>query len=469
MVGMLSPATKQGPILEPSGGDGAFVDSLIKAGVPASAIAVWDINPEVEAPLEAFGVEVEIGDSLLRADRKREFRGVIGNPPYLSKHSEYIRVNKGELGKIYGEIGAHDAYAMFTYLGVNALLPEGQLVFLISDTFLTLGVHRKFREWLVRETQIDSIVLLPGDTFADASVNVAILAVTRKKAAADHSIAFVDARGGAGVPEKAHKVDQATLSDVPGTLFNYEPGKRDTLNSIKALPKLIDIVDGGLGMHTGDNNRYLAVVAGRGVKARPAQETVTVDEIDGKTWRAYHKRGGSRRWYAPAEHAVRWDAASQASYGIPATARAGSVGAKPRAGVLVSGISARLTAREATLGALWESNKAFALFPKDPEKHPVEFLIAILNSQTYTDIVATLNHTVSLQVRHIKQLPLLPFSDAEIAELARLGRAAIDWVAANPTAEADPPQQADIDRLVSGAYKRGTSKAGNRSQDPQML
>lgn len=455
MVAMLSPASLAGPILEPSGGDGAFIDGLLRIGVPASRICVGDINPATEAPLAALGARVRIGDFLLpaAADETR-YAAVIGNPPYLNKQSDYIKANRRALNKAFRAIGVNDTYALFIYKALrDHLAPGGQLVFLVSDTFLTLGIHRRLREYLLANTTIDQIVLLPADTFPDAAVNTAILSVRNAAAGPGHVCVVADLRGQG---DQVYRVPQAGFAATPGMVFAFTVADRRSLWLAAAYPSLLTLLNGGLGMHTGDNARFLRQLSFPGEPAPRGRQlqTLPVAEADGSAWRMYHKKGGSQRWYGRAEHAVRWDEASRQAYGIPKTALAGiAEDGTASDGFVVSGVSARLAARTATPGALWESNKAFVFFPKDPKAYPVGFFLAVLNSDVYSGIANALNHTVSLQIRDIKRLPLLPFTKAEVRELARLGAAAASWVQRHPGVGA-PPQEGRINQIVSGVADR---------------
>lgn len=450
MVGMLTEANLSGAILEPSGGDGAFVQGLLAAGVSPNSIEVWDINKAVRSPLKRLGVRVRIGDALAYDGSKARFNVVIGNPPYLNKQSSYIKANRSWLRKRYARVGANDTYAMFTHLAGDMLAPDGQFVFLVSDTFLTLGIHERFRDWLLTEVRLDSITLLPSDTF-DASVHTAIISATKSAIPQGHQIQMFDARSDRNA--KPVLVDHSAVIARPGKVFSFGGDTERLLEIITRAPKLISVLHGGLGMHTGDNERYLAVVSDSGLAARGAQSVISRAQIDGESWRAYHKRGGDKRWYGPAEHAVRWDEESRKAYGVPTTATQGrNRNGKPRPGFVLSGISSRLAARRMTLDAMWESNKAFCFFPRSPRKHPVDFFVALLNSRLYSGIARVLNHTVSLQVRDVKRLPLLPFSDEEIRELARLGSAAARWSAGGGVG--DPPQQGRIDTIVDAAAAR---------------
>lgn len=449
MVRMLTPESLAGVILEPSGGDGAFVNGLQRVGVPGDRIHVVDINPDTRPALEALGVQVTIDDFLLgNCDTVAD--AVIGNPPYLNKQSDYVRAHRRELNARFAGVGVNDTYALFVYKALrDHVAPGGQLVVLVSDTFLTLGIHRKLREFLTQQTMIDSVTLLPADTFPDAAVRTAILAVRNEPAPPDHVTVVTDMRDG---QELVFRVPQADFGRMPGNVFAFTPTDQAALDLAVKHPPLFDLLDGGLGIQTGDNAKYLRKISVGVVSDRDRE--IAVADVDGVTWRAYHKTGGSRRWHGAAEHAIRWDVAAQQRYIIPATVMTGvDADGNTRAGFVIAGVSTRLAARTATPGALWESNKAFVFFPKDPDVYPVEFFIAVLNSRVYSEIANALNHTVSLQIRDIKRLPLLPFTIQEVRDLAWLGREAVAWSAAHPGV--DPvPQEVRINAIVDAAAAR---------------
>lgn len=457
MVKQISVANLSGRILEPSGGDGAIVKGILRAGIHPDQITVWDINPEVEQDLKDLEVAVQIGDALVREAAPGSFHAVVGNPPYLNKQSEYLKANRTWLKKRYAEIGAHDTYTMFTWQAVQNLASGGQLVFLVSDTFFSLGVHKKFRQWLLTNTRIDSLTLLPKDTFPGASVNTVIVSITATPAPSDHAIKMIDARkSGVARPPKPTLVPQAEVLATPGHVFLVNQMDRDDLAFAATLPSLMSVLDGGLGMFTRNNSKYLAVISDNGVPRTPVrknQATIDASQLDSKTWRAYHKRGGDIRWVAAVEHAIRWDDTSRAQYTTPQSATAGiDAEGKSRQGIAISGISSRLSARLATLGAMWESNKVFVVFPKDPIANPPLFILALLNSARYGRLASLTNHTVSLQIRDLRSLPLLPFTDAERAELAAQAALAIEATGAESNNM--KAIQAGIDQVVEQAWVR---------------
>ena len=117
MLDLLLNFDEQSKLLEPCGGDGAFVSVVSeKKLLKPNQITVWDINPEVKNYIEKFGVVFNLKDSLLETTFKEEdlfnkikkFTHIIGNPPYLNKQSSYIKKNKNKLRKIYDEIVANN-------------------------------------------------------------------------------------------------------------------------------------------------------------------------------------------------------------------------------------------------------------------------------------------------------------------------------------------------------------------------
>jgi hypothetical protein len=430
MMSLLAPFDGSSRVLEPSGGDGAFVSGLVERGVPGSAIEVWDVDPAAGEQVVSFGATFVCCDSLLdMPPGAGRFSHVVGNPPYLNKSSAYIRENRAALARRWGSVGASECYAMFIALAVEQLCDGGQLLFVVSDTFLTLGSHRKLRKLLLDSTQVDQVTLLPRGVFSDAAVATVVVAARKGCPVAGHEVVFTDLRDcDLGVYDgESVRVAQAELSALPGSLFVPSQVSRQLLEVAERSPKMVELLDGGLGMYTGDNAAFVAVVDdGDGPVVPPRGLSVVArDAVDGVVWRAYHKRGGAVRWFAPAEHAVRWDEQSRACYTVPVSAEVGDEG---RAGFVVSGVASGLSARLLTPGAMWESNKAFGLFPRDPDRFPPEFFVAALNSAWYRAVAKALNHTVSFQVRDVKALPMLPFTPAEVVELAGLGRLCVDGV-----------------------------------------
>lgn len=430
MLDLLSDFTAQSKLLEPCGGDGAFVSAILKKKLlKPNQITVWDINPEVKNYIEKFGVAFELKDSLLDTIFKKEdlfnkikkFTHIVGNPPYLNKQSSYIKKNKKKLKKIYDEIGVNDTYALFIYLCCHLLENKGQLCFITSDTYLTLGIHKKLRKFLLENFVIKNITLCPTDLFKDvgALVNTCIINLVNEKPNKRNTILFNDCRNlevGNYNGEK-YFINQSNLLNFPDYIFDFN-GNGELIEKIKNFGKLVDFLDGGLGMHTTDNQKFLGVVDynGKRYAKNGIRNIVPINEINKGGWKLYHKKGGDTKYYLPAEFCLKWDKESIKNYKMPRNFNLND----NRQGFLISGICSTLSARLATKGALWESNKAMCFFPKDPIKYPPEFFVGILNSDLYNKIIKILNHTNSIQIRDIKKLPFFNFKKEDVKEITQI-------------------------------------------------
>ncbi|MBU4056446.1 N-6 DNA methylase, partial [Patescibacteria group bacterium] len=71
MLGLLSDLNERATLLEPCGGDGAFISVVSgKKLLKPNQITVWDINPEIKNYIEKFGVTFNLKDSLLETTFK---------------------------------------------------------------------------------------------------------------------------------------------------------------------------------------------------------------------------------------------------------------------------------------------------------------------------------------------------------------------------------------------------------------
>jgi hypothetical protein len=174
----------------------------------------------------------------------------------------------------------------------------------------------------------------------------------------------------------------------------------------------MEFLTGGLGMHTGNNDKFIKKNEGNLEKG----------------YRYYHKKGGNVKFYAPVENVLKWTKHIRSKYYDCMSNIKKNEGKK---GFIISGISSELAAREMQEGAAWESNKAMGFFPKDPKKYPVEFFIGILNTPIYNKIMKMFNHTNSIQIRDIEKIPMFPFEDEDIEKISLLSRFIIEKLKVN--------------------------------------
>jgi hypothetical protein len=224
---------------------------------------------------------------------KGGFDVVIGNPPYVSTKGVDEKFKK-VLEKFYGF--SDDLYNHFYFKGVEILRENGILAFISSKTFWTIQTKRNLRELI-----LDNKLLQLVDTanpFESSMVDTCITIVQKTKAK-DYEILFIDARNGLDKKE-VYKVKDEVYKNVANNVFfmpsefnlkiyeklgkkvkelldkwwdkissskNIEKYKKELeayRNSLKAgdITLLGLITEGGVGIQTGNNGKYIGVLEG---------------------------------------------------------------------------------------------------------------------------------------------------------------------------------------------------------------
>ncbi|MCD4676940.1 MAG: N-6 DNA methylase, partial [Desulfobacula sp.] len=101
------------------------------------------------------------------------FDAVIGNPPYgaifTNKMSNYLKE------KNITFVWRGESYLVFVEKAFQLLKKEGFFGFIIPDTFLNLGFTQSLRTFLLQNSYIQEIVLLPSNVFKGATVDTTLL------------------------------------------------------------------------------------------------------------------------------------------------------------------------------------------------------------------------------------------------------------------------------------------------------
>jgi len=108
-------------------------------------------------------------------DEDGEFVGfdiVIGNPPYIKLEKSYQ--------KFFNLLGGNlNSYIAFIELGFNLLKPNSNLSYIVPTTFLSADNYLNFRDYLLKQKNINKIIKLPYDIF-DAYIDTAIIFFNNK-------------------------------------------------------------------------------------------------------------------------------------------------------------------------------------------------------------------------------------------------------------------------------------------------
>ena len=201
---------------------------------------------------------------------------VLANPPYGATVADNVRdlyFNREVEG-----VQSKDTYGLFIARGLQLLRDEGQLCFIVSDTWRTIKSHRPLRRRLAELTTVWHVLDLPSWVF-NATVNTGILTLTKRAPTEDHQLIAGDLRG-IGRADwdtltknlsavAAHGVDIQTLTYARYTYAQSLVSTYKNVSFFIASPKMYSLMNNAesrtlrdiatvkVGLQTSDNGYYL--------------------------------------------------------------------------------------------------------------------------------------------------------------------------------------------------------------------
>ena len=223
---------------------------------------------------------------------------VIGNPPYVSTKGVDEGFKK-VLQKFYGF--SDDLYNHFYFKGIEILRENGILAFISSKTFWTIQTKKNLRE-LILDNKLLQLVDTANpfeSSMVDTCITIVQKTIVQKTKAKDYEILFIDARNGLDKKE-VYKVKDEVYKNVANNVFfiptefnlkiyeklgkkvkelldrwwsfisdskkidKYKEYLDDYRNSLKAgdITLLGLITEGGQGLATANNGKYIGVLEG---------------------------------------------------------------------------------------------------------------------------------------------------------------------------------------------------------------
>jgi phospholipid N-methyltransferase len=462
---------KNEKILDPCTGPGIFIKKFIEFGVNPNNLYAYDLDPTYQKKFEKLGIHFEEKDSLLSIDSNSQnrFDYIIANPPYLNKSSKYVSQNKPKLKELYGHINAHETYSMFIVNSIWRLKEGGKLIFITSDSFLTLKSHRKLRNFILNHCKINFILLPPKKLFnsQEVAIKTVIFKLTKctgkekRKEREENEIVIIPRlhhESEYANPPKRRKLKQKKYTLLPFEIF-YIDVEDEIIDLFEEAPKLSDYIGGSIGMHTHNNRKYIAAIEGtklaklfkkRNKRIRDEvkkYKIISKEEFESPRWKPYLKRGGGDKYYRPIMEALDWREKSIEIYDIPKNAPF------EEEGIVISGVSTHLAARYMSSGCYWDSNKAMGFIIKDPA-FSIHYVLGLLNSSLYNYLAkGIINNTNSIQLTAINSLPLIKPHEHVKESVERLVRKIIKEKSEN-IAYNYSKEQKKIDEIIFNFHSR---------------
>ena len=429
-------------VLDPSAGDGVFLHYLLGQGVRAEDLHGFDIDAAKVAALQKTFPHVTVFDATDPFPASYHF--IVGNPPYNGDDSHWVRDHRARLQRVAEEIGAKNTYSIITYQAIRALVPGGQLSLILADSFLTNIYYRPFREFLLRELDLNELLLAPRKLFhqSAADVRTCILTATKRVAAGGkpgtQRVRLVNR-----VQSEEDYAQPASVELIPQEKFRQYPDAAILIGLpaqirelyLKAPRRLGDIAKGGTGISTGNDKRFL----------RPA-----ADVQGDPAWVPYYKNGARQPyWYSP-DYYIGKDFAASAAASETYLVRNKGYFFKP--GITCSSVGVRFSAAYLPPGALFGVNANF--FFDDTET--LYYALGLLNSRLawyFARMVLVRSNNIS--ANYLRKLPYLePAAPAKKA-IARKVRGLVQRLQRDGGPVADAVQQ-ELNSAFNAIYGLNT-------------
>ena len=446
-------------ILEPSAGEGIFIDEVLKTrkkvhidalDINDDAISVlqkkYDDNPDVDvrktdtlfdSQLDKYDISqlwLKQTDTLL--DEQLDFfnstgghyTGVIGNPPY-GAWQDYER--RDRLKKKYVGQYVKETYSLFLLRCISVLKINGRLSFIIPDTFLYVNMHTKLRELLLKKTKIEEIIIFPSKFFPGICFgysNLCIITLERSEMqdAINNSVKIY--RGFKKSEEFRRLIANDTL---PAYIESFNLKQSDVLsnsqhrfvfadNQIVSLLKkttvnLGDIADVVTGFYTGNNKEFIKAASDT-VKGAKNYEVIDQSMIvdnsstDGEpnlseAYIPFIKSASETRYVRNHEDwYVRWDSETVSFYKADKKARFQNSDYYFKTGIGIPMV------KSSKIKAFLMQNRVFdqsivGIFPKDKTK--LNYILALMNSDIINQIIHIINPTANNSANYIKLIPYI--------------------------------------------------------------
>ncbi len=139
---------------------------------------------------------------------KKGFDCAIGNPPYgalfTNDNLEYFKK------RYITSVWRNESYLLFAEKAISILNENGYWGFIIPDTILNLGFTSSLRKYILKNTYIKNVVLLPSNVFIGATVDTIVI-----------------------ITQKGEEVENFNKSDINVLVFN----KKNVINDISNANK----------------------------------------------------------------------------------------------------------------------------------------------------------------------------------------------------------------------------------------
>jgi hypothetical protein len=447
-------------VLEPAAGEGAFVAALLDTQLRLNICCIDKSLPAIDHLRSNFGESLKAfcADSILdsltghtsllaKNECPEFFDRIVGNPPYGGWLDYDTRT---KLKDAFPGFHVRETYALFILRSLGLLAKGGILSFIVPDTFLSVGAHKKLRETLLRDTEILELVtmpskLFPGVAFGYSGLCILTIRSPIERLAESHSFRVIAINSAEELVLLGRGEDSGKSVTVLQRDVVNRPDSRIWTTSEQDVERVLssanfhlrDIADCKTGIYTGDNQRFIRARLGATIRAgnyvfaeekdlcsRQLSDSEKADGIANQpTWIPIVK-GGSHRFLQKPSWVIDWSNEAVSYYRNDSKARLQNSDFYFRAGIGVPMVTS------SRINAFLIEERVFdqsvvGIFPKDPAW--VLPLLLVLNSTFATKLLKEgINPTANNSANYLKKLPIPNLSATDLEELSLMAHTILE-------------------------------------------
>lgn len=418
-------------VLEPCAGHGSFIEAILNRNSLVN-IDAYEINHKECSYLQeefcANKVNVYCCDSLLdenllfKSDIGGYYDKIIANPPYGAWQD--IEKRK-KLKKIFNGLYVKESYTLFLFRCIDLLKTDGDLVFIIPDTFLNLHRHKGIREKILNDTYIKSIRLFPSKFFPGINFGYSNLSIIhlRKKNKLEIRENSIEVYNEYSTVEELVSTKTPSLYLPQDDILTTEDYSILISKNIKALnhislskKKLGDVAECVTGFYSGNDKEFLKVSS----KEVPYSskygiidpDTIILDltedqkknGVDSECAYIPIVKGGNTEFYKSNNWFMKWTIESVKHYKNNKKSRYQNSNYYFKQGLAVPMVSSSKVTASILDNRLFDQS-IVGVFSKEIEF--VYYLLGFINSEVCNSMLRIINPTANNPANYMKKIPFI--------------------------------------------------------------
>ncbi|MCT7974554.1 BREX-1 system adenine-specific DNA-methyltransferase PglX [Laspinema olomoucense] len=162
--------------LDPCVGRGEMVIPLLNEGISVDGMDIlpFDLPDSIQFTQTDFLRFYQQNKllSILNTPINLDYDFYLANPPYNCHEVAYIRNNKTQLSRLFGDIGVHNMYALFIAALIDCAKPGALIGLITLDSFLTAKAHQNLRHKILQNCAVHYLILCSNDLFLAQGADV---------------------------------------------------------------------------------------------------------------------------------------------------------------------------------------------------------------------------------------------------------------------------------------------------------